>query len=220
MTIQNYDRILFEPLNGILVVPGALGAFRRSAVVAVGGFTTDTLAEDCDITIRMLCNNYVIRNAADALAFTEAPATTAMFFRQRARWTVGLIQGLSKHGRQLFTQRNKALAYMVVPYTWFYRVILPFFLVMVDYYAIYTILFMGKYEWLKYYLIFFLVDLFTNYYILIRRKERVGIPKLILLQRIYRHFTCATFVYVFVKYWQGNLHGWTKIPREGNVELD
>jgi cellulose synthase/poly-beta-1,6-N-acetylglucosamine synthase-like glycosyltransferase len=220
VAIQNYDRILFEPLNGILVVPGALGAFRRSAVLAVGGFTTDTLAEDCDITIRMLCSNYSIRNAASAIAYTEAPATAEMFFKQRARWTVGLIQGLVKHGRQLFEQRNKALACIVVPYTWVYRVILPVFLVMADYFAIYSVLLLGKYSWLQYYLIFFLMDVLTNYFILSRAKERLGILKLIILQRIYRHLTCFTFLYVIMKYWKGNVQGWIKIPRQGNMELE
>jgi len=220
ITIQDYDRILFEPLNGILVVPGALGAFRRRDVVAVGGFMTDTLAEDCDITIRMLCRNYVIRNAAAAIAYTEAPVTIEMFLKQRIRWTIGLIQGLMKHGRHLFLQPNKALAWVVVPYTWLYRVILPFLLILVDYFAICNLLMKGKAELAICYLLFLVVDTAINYYILRQAREQAGILKLMLLQRIYRHLTCITFLRVCLRFWKGNLHGWIKIPRQGNIELD
>lgn len=96
MTIQNHERAMFESVNGILVVPGALGAFRRAVINELGGFTSGALAEDCDITLRMLCRNYIIRNASDAESFTEAPHTAEMFFKQRVRWTVGLVQGLLK----------------------------------------------------------------------------------------------------------------------------
>ena len=53
MTSQNFDRRAFDLLNCITVVPGAIGAFRKDAVLIAGGFTTDTLAEDCDLTMRL-----------------------------------------------------------------------------------------------------------------------------------------------------------------------
>src|SRR4029077_17550616 len=70
---QNFDRKAFAYVNAITVVPGAIGAFRKQALEDAGGFTTDTLAEDCDITIRMLRCNYVIENENSAIAMTEAP---------------------------------------------------------------------------------------------------------------------------------------------------
>ncbi|MEO6721857.1 MAG: glycosyltransferase, partial [Ferruginibacter sp.] len=53
ITSQNLDRRAFDLLNCITVVPGAIGAFRKEAVVKAGGFTMDTLAEDCDLTMRL-----------------------------------------------------------------------------------------------------------------------------------------------------------------------
>ena len=47
-TSQNFDRLAFAYINAITVVPGAIGAFSKQALEDVGGFTTDTLAEDCD----------------------------------------------------------------------------------------------------------------------------------------------------------------------------
>src|SRR5690606_23444647 len=38
-------------LGAIMVVPGACGAWRRSALQAVGGFSDRTLAEDCDVAL-------------------------------------------------------------------------------------------------------------------------------------------------------------------------
>jgi cellulose synthase/poly-beta-1,6-N-acetylglucosamine synthase-like glycosyltransferase len=53
ITSQNFDRRAFDLLNCITVVPGAIGAFRKGAILQAGGFTTDTLAEDCDLTMRL-----------------------------------------------------------------------------------------------------------------------------------------------------------------------
>lgn len=219
-TIQNYERIMFEKVNGILVVPGALGAFRRTAVEAVGGFVSEALAEDCDITLRMLCKNYIIKNAREALSFTEAPTTAKMFFKQRIRWTVGLVQGLVKHARQLASQSNKALAYLVIPYTWLYRVILPFFIPLADYLFIYMYFITGQHDVLKYYGVCLLIEFLSSLFILKQKGERVNLLELVLLQRYFRHLTCLTYGCIFLRWLNGNLYGWSKIPRKGNVKLD
>lgn len=52
-TSQNFERRALDTVNAILVVPGAIGAFRKSALDQIKGFTTDTLAEDCDLTVRL-----------------------------------------------------------------------------------------------------------------------------------------------------------------------
>ncbi len=72
---QNFDRKAFAYLNAITVVPGAIGAFRKRAIEEAGGFTTDTLAEDCDLTIRILRCGYTVENDNLAIAMTEAPET-------------------------------------------------------------------------------------------------------------------------------------------------
>ena len=82
ITSQNFDRRAFDQLNAIMVVPGAIGAFRRDAVLKAGMFTTDTLAEDCDLTLRLLRLGYKIRTCNEALAFTEVPETLNMLVKQ------------------------------------------------------------------------------------------------------------------------------------------
>ena len=68
ITSQNFDRKGFAYANAITVIPGAIGAFKKDAIIAAGGFTTDTLAEDCDITIRILKAGYSIANEPHAIA--------------------------------------------------------------------------------------------------------------------------------------------------------
>jgi cellulose synthase/poly-beta-1,6-N-acetylglucosamine synthase-like glycosyltransferase len=85
ITSQNFDRRAFGYLNCITVIPGAIGAFRRKAVIESGGFTTDTLAEDCDLTMRLHKAGYIIANCNDALSYTEAPETIGQFLKQRFR---------------------------------------------------------------------------------------------------------------------------------------
>ena len=68
ITGQNFDRRGFAFVNAITVIPGAIGAFKRNVLIEAGGFTTDTLAEDCDLTIRILKAGYRVANEPNAIA--------------------------------------------------------------------------------------------------------------------------------------------------------
>jgi len=94
---QNLDRRALELANGIQVVPGAIGAWRRSALLQVGGFTSDTLAEDADATIQLERAGWRVLYEPAALAYTEAPETMRTFIRQRFRWMYGMLQAAFKH---------------------------------------------------------------------------------------------------------------------------
>ena len=105
ITSQNLDRRAFERFNAISVVPGAIGAWRRSALVTVGGFRHDTLAEDADATISIVRDGYRVLYEPDAVAYTEAPETTGAFLKQRFRWMFGTLQVAFKH-RGAFLQKD------------------------------------------------------------------------------------------------------------------
>jgi poly-beta-1,6 N-acetyl-D-glucosamine synthase len=110
---QNVDRRAYALLNAVTVVPGAVGAWRREAVVRAGGFVADTLAEDMDLTWRLRRAGWRIVNESDAIGFTEAPDSLRALFKQRFRWTHGTLQCLWKHRDALGR------------YGWFGRVALP-----------------------------------------------------------------------------------------------
>ena len=91
-TSQNFDRMAYSNINAITVVPGAIGAFRKKVLEEVGGFTTDTLAEDCDLTMCINERGYIIENENYAVAMTEVPETLRQFVKQRIRWCFGVMQ--------------------------------------------------------------------------------------------------------------------------------
>ena len=109
ITSQNLDRRAFEVLNGIMVIPGAIGAWRAEAITAAGGFTTETLVEDADITVAIIRAGYRVIFEPRALAFTEAPETVRQWMRQRLRWNFGMLQLAWKHKGAILERRAVGL---------------------------------------------------------------------------------------------------------------
>jgi cellulose synthase/poly-beta-1,6-N-acetylglucosamine synthase-like glycosyltransferase/peptidoglycan/xylan/chitin deacetylase (PgdA/CDA1 family) len=105
ITAQNLERRAFDKINGMLVVPGAIGAWRVAAVREAGGYSGDTLAEDADLTVSIQRSGYSVRFVEDAISVTEAPATLLPFLKQRLRWTLGMMQICWKH-RACITERR------------------------------------------------------------------------------------------------------------------
>jgi cellulose synthase/poly-beta-1,6-N-acetylglucosamine synthase-like glycosyltransferase/spore germination protein YaaH/peptidoglycan/xylan/chitin deacetylase (PgdA/CDA1 family) len=113
ITSQNLDRRAYSFINSVSVVPGAVGAWRREAVLQAGGYTTDTMAEDMDLTWRIRRIGWRIDTETEAIGYTEAPDSFRSLFKQRFRWAFGTLQSLWKHRRAIGR------------YGWFGRVMLP-----------------------------------------------------------------------------------------------
>ena len=96
---QNLERRALAALGTLTVIPGAVGAWRRSALLTMGGFHSDTLAEDQDLTIGIQVKGYRVRFDSSAIAWTEAPATFRGLAKQRFRWAYGTLQCLWKYRR-------------------------------------------------------------------------------------------------------------------------
>ncbi|MEP6954618.1 MAG: bifunctional polysaccharide deacetylase/glycosyltransferase family 2 protein, partial [Solirubrobacteraceae bacterium] len=93
----NLDRRMYEVFESTPTVPGAIGAFRRDVLVELGGVSSDTLAEDTDLTLSIGRLGHHVAYAEDALAWTEAPSTLSGLWRQRYRWSFGTMQAVWKH---------------------------------------------------------------------------------------------------------------------------
>jgi cellulose synthase/poly-beta-1,6-N-acetylglucosamine synthase-like glycosyltransferase/peptidoglycan/xylan/chitin deacetylase (PgdA/CDA1 family) len=100
-TSQNLDRRAFELFNAIGVVPGAIGAWRRAALLQVGGYASDTLAEDADVTVALERAGWKVIYEPRACARTEAPEAVRTFLKQRLRWMFGTLQVAHKHSGAL-----------------------------------------------------------------------------------------------------------------------
>jgi cellulose synthase/poly-beta-1,6-N-acetylglucosamine synthase-like glycosyltransferase len=132
ITAQNMDRRAFDLLNSITVVPGAIGAFRKEAIFKAGGFTYDTLAEDCDLTMRILKQGYIVRNCAEAIAYTEAPEKLGALMKQRFRWSFGVIQSFWKNRDALFNKKYKFFGMVGMPNILIFQIVLPLFSPLAD----------------------------------------------------------------------------------------
>ncbi len=94
---QAIERRAWHALGLVSVVPGAVGAWRRDAVLDAGGFGRDTLAEDCDLTIDLQVRGWRLAYAPQAIGLTEAPESVAALIKQRFRWSFGVLQTIWKH---------------------------------------------------------------------------------------------------------------------------
>ncbi len=121
ITSQNLDRRAYARLNCITVVPGAIGMWRRDAVLAAGGYQTDTLAEDMDLTWRLRRAEWRLENEPRAYAYTEAPERFGPFFKQRFRWAYGTLQCLWKHRGAL--GRHGWFGGLALPVQWLFGVV-------------------------------------------------------------------------------------------------
>jgi cellulose synthase/poly-beta-1,6-N-acetylglucosamine synthase-like glycosyltransferase/peptidoglycan/xylan/chitin deacetylase (PgdA/CDA1 family) len=122
----NLDRRMFDVLECMPTVPGAVGAFRRHAVERLGGIPGDTLAEDTDLTMALQRAGWRVVHEQDARAWTEAPATFTQLWKQRYRWCYGTMQAVWKH-RAAVLQSGAAgrLGRRGLPYLLLFQVVLP-----------------------------------------------------------------------------------------------
>jgi cellulose synthase/poly-beta-1,6-N-acetylglucosamine synthase-like glycosyltransferase len=97
-----------EMLNAILVVPGSIAAYRKDALLKVGGFTDDTVIEDHDMTIKMHNAGYKVKCDKDAMAWVTAPQTLGALLRERIRWYRGGFQVIKKN-KSMFRNRLGAI---------------------------------------------------------------------------------------------------------------
>ncbi|MFD5334512.1 glycosyltransferase [Streptomyces hawaiiensis] len=143
----NLDRRMFEVLECMPTVPGAIGAFRRDAVIGVGGVSEDTLAEDTDLTMALWRSGWRVLYEESAVAWTEVPTTVRQLWRQRYRWCYGTLQAMWKHrGALLGTGPAGRFGRRGLTYLALFQVALPLLAPVIDVYALYGVLFRDPWE--------------------------------------------------------------------------
>jgi peptidoglycan-N-acetylglucosamine deacetylase len=224
-TAQNFDRRAFDYLNCITVVPGAIGAFSKEALELAGGFTTDTLAEDCDLTIRILRCGYEIRNCSKAIAVTEAPETINQFMKQRFRWSYGIMQSFWKNRDACFNPKYKTLGMVALPNILLFQVIMPIIAPIAD------LLFFISIAWnwhdpvslhkiILYYGLFLFVDLAVALVAFTFEKEKFTKLIWLLPQRfVYRQLMYVILFRSIARAIKGEGQGWGVLKRTGNAQL-
>lgn len=220
-TSQNFDRMAYSNINAITVVPGAIGTFRRQAIIDAGGLTTDTLAEDCDLTMRIIDAGYVIENENKAVALTEAPETLRQFVKQRTRWCFGVMQTFWKHRSALFSKKHKGLGLWALPNMLVFQYIIPTFSPLADLLMIVGIFAGNFWQIFIYYLLFLAVDASVSVMAFLFEHERISTLLWIIPQRFfYRWIMYYVIFKSYLKAIKGELQAWGVLKRTGNVKVE
>jgi cellulose synthase/poly-beta-1,6-N-acetylglucosamine synthase-like glycosyltransferase/peptidoglycan/xylan/chitin deacetylase (PgdA/CDA1 family)/spore germination protein YaaH len=130
ITSQNFERRALDLFDVVMVVPGAIGAWRTAAVKAGGEYHTNTVAEDADLTMNLLEQGYEVIYEDCALAFTEAPINMNGLMRQRFRWSFGILQAIFKHRGAI--RNRRAMGFFALPNTLIFQILLPLFSPFID----------------------------------------------------------------------------------------
>ena len=124
-------RLAWSEFNALMLISGAFGIFRRSAVLAAGGYSHGTVGEDMEIVVKLhrymreQGQDYVIRFVPDPVCWTEAPETLGILGSQRKRWQRGALESFFKHIRMLFNPRYGIVGLLGFPYVLLLDVIGP-----------------------------------------------------------------------------------------------
>ncbi len=83
---------------------GSAGIWRRSSIEDAGGWQTDTLTEDFDLSFRAQLRGWMVDFLPDVIVPAELPASVEAFKKQQSRWAKGSIQVARKVAKLLFSQ--------------------------------------------------------------------------------------------------------------------
>jgi peptidoglycan/xylan/chitin deacetylase (PgdA/CDA1 family)/spore germination protein YaaH/GT2 family glycosyltransferase len=235
VTAQNLERRALAALDAITVVPGAVGAWRRTALDAVGGYPADTLAEDQDLTIAIQRAGWRVACDIDAVAWTEAPDSFAALFKQRYRWAFGTLQCLWKHRGALLTGRPRGLARFGMPQAWLFQIGFALVSPLIDLALVAslagTVLRLFNHglvamqgdlaAMLGFWCAFAAIDIACGWIAYRLDPRETGFPALrLLLQRFgYRQLLYAVVVRALFAALGGPRVGWGKLERSGQVDL-
>jgi cellulose synthase/poly-beta-1,6-N-acetylglucosamine synthase-like glycosyltransferase/peptidoglycan/xylan/chitin deacetylase (PgdA/CDA1 family) len=232
ITSQNLDRRAFALVNGITVVPGAIGAWRRALVQQAGGFSSDTLAEDAALTMAILRLGFQVDYEADAIALTEAPDTLSGFLRQRFRWMYGTLQAAWKNRDALFRPRYGALGMVALPHVFLFQVLFPILSPFMDLTLVVALAQAGWQQFespgtlpdslavtLFFYALFLAMDYIAAFvaFLLERGEDKTLLAWLFLQRLFYRQLLYYVALQATLTAIRGPAVGWGKLERKATV---
>ncbi len=103
--------------DNTLVAQGAFSCYKKEYLEKLKW--SNTMGEDIVLSWDMLKLGLKIGHANDAIVFTNVPENYRNFFKQRKRWSIGLIEAFKRNGKLLITP-SKGL-----PFIW-YNLLFPY----------------------------------------------------------------------------------------------
>jgi cellulose synthase/poly-beta-1,6-N-acetylglucosamine synthase-like glycosyltransferase/peptidoglycan/xylan/chitin deacetylase (PgdA/CDA1 family) len=215
VTSQNFDRRAFSSLNCISVVPGALGAWRRGAVLEAGGYSDESLTEDADLTLTILRRGGRVVYEPEAYGRTEAPESLGALLRQRFRWTYGTYQCLWKHRGAFF---KGTLGWVGLPNMVVFQVLFPMLSPIGDIMMVLSIWRGDWHAFLAGYLAFLAMDMCGSILAFtLDRKPLRWLPLLLVQRFSYRQIMYYVCFRAMMSALRGGKHGWRKLERTGSL---
>ena len=216
----NLDRRMFDVLQCMPTVPGAIGAFRREVLDQVGGVSDDTLAEDTDLTMAICRGGWRVVYAPEARAWTEAPASLGQLWRQRYRWCYGTMQAMWKHRRAVIEPgASGKLGRRGLPYLLAFQVLLPLLAPVIDVAALYAIVFLPSptiaYVWLGFLALQYVA---AGYAFILDRERLAPLWSLVLQQFVYRQLMYLVVIQSVASALYGIRLRWQKLRRTGDMD--
>ncbi|MFE9691588.1 bifunctional polysaccharide deacetylase/glycosyltransferase family 2 protein [Micromonospora sp. NPDC005806] len=215
----NLDRRMYDVLECMPTIPGAIGAFRREVLLAVGGVPADTLAEDTDLTMQVLRAGWRVVYEEGAIAWTEAPSSLRQLWRQRYRWCYGTMQAMWKHRHALHERgAGGKLGRRGLPYLTVFQIVLPLVAPAVDVFALYGLLFLPWSKLALAWAALLLLQGCTAAYALRLDRERFGpLWALPFQQLVYRQVMYLVVVQSVVTAVVGSRLRWQRMVRTGDA---
>jgi cellulose synthase/poly-beta-1,6-N-acetylglucosamine synthase-like glycosyltransferase len=112
----------WSALNGLLIISGAFGVFRRRDVADAGGFANDSIGEDFELCLRLHrraleeARPYRLEFVPDPVCWTEVPQRLGDLGGQRDRWHRGLIDTLWRHRAMIGNPRYGTVGMVALPF--------------------------------------------------------------------------------------------------------
>jgi cellulose synthase/poly-beta-1,6-N-acetylglucosamine synthase-like glycosyltransferase/peptidoglycan/xylan/chitin deacetylase (PgdA/CDA1 family) len=217
----NLDRRLYDTFGCISTIPGALGGFRRQALQDAGGLSVDTLAEDTDLTIAIHRAGWRVVYEESALAYTEAPTTLPQLWKQRYRWSYGIMQAIWKHRRAVVDRGPSGrFGRRGLPFITLFSVLLPLLAPLIDILAVYGTVFLDRWETLIGWLALLVVQIVTAVLAFRLDREKLGpLWTLPLQQLVYRQVMYLVLVRSAATALTGRRLRWQKLRRSGEIAV-
>ncbi len=199
------------------IIPGPIGLFRKTALRSAGFYSSDTFAEDADITLKILAQGWKIVYEPNAKAYTEAPMTIHQLLKQRYRWTRGILQAIRKHKKHLFNPTinfNNSL----IMWSMFYEALVwPAMNIFVNLYFIIVAIFYGLSSFIFLWWVGIAVlDLMAAVYCIAAEKEEFRlVPYAIIYRIVFILLIDVTKAMATIEEFIGVRMTWGKLERAG-----
>ncbi|WP_392966839.1 bifunctional polysaccharide deacetylase/glycosyltransferase family 2 protein [Streptomyces sp. LN245] len=215
----NLDRRMYDLLRCMPTIPGAVGAFRRTALERVGGMSDDTLAEDTDITMALHRDGWRVVYAENARAWTEAPESVQQLWSQRYRWCYGTMQAIWKHRRALVERGPSGRFGRVgLPLVSLFMVLAPLLAPLIDVFLLYGVVFGPTQKTIVAWLGVLAIQAVCAAYAFRLDKERMThLISLPLQQVLYRQLMYVVLLQSWITALTGGRLRWQKLRRTGVV---